>query len=68
MTRIILRAILADPTGIHFPGWEIDVDDDVAATLVATGSWSYVCPPEIRQTETAKPKREYRKRKQEGKC
>ena len=62
MTRIVLRAILADPTGVHFPGWEVDVEDDVARTLTATGSWSYVNPPEVRQQQPPKPKREYRHR------
>lgn len=47
MRRIrLLASCLADPSGIKFRGHEVEMPDDQAAVMVATGQWEYVAPPE----------------------
>jgi hypothetical protein len=74
MVRIQLIAnCLADPSGIKFKGYEVDVTEEKAAPLLATGQWKRVAPPAPEPTEpeapesgewtgepVTKPKREYR--------
>ena len=46
MIRIRLLAnCLADPTGIKFRGYEVEVPEEQAALLVASGQWARVQPP-----------------------
>ena len=41
----LLASCLADPTGIKFRGYEVDVSEEQAAPLLATGQWERVAPP-----------------------
>ena len=46
MVRIrLVASCLADPTGIKFAGYEVEMTDDAAAAMVATGQWQYVAAP-----------------------
>jgi len=66
VVRIRLVAnCLADPSGIRFKGYEVDVAEEQAAVLVATGQWERVGgTPESREPAPAAPGplREFRKR------
>ena len=44
--RIRLTAsCLADPSGIKFRGYEVDVPEEQAAVMVSIGQWEYVGGP-----------------------
>lgn len=53
MRRIrLLASCLADPSGIKFRGHEVEMPDDQAAVMVATGQWEYVAAPAEANPET----------------
>ena len=78
MRRIrLLASCLADPSGIKFRGHEVEMPDDQASVMVATGQWEYVAPPSAKTNSEIPdppiagpsprppfqpPRREYRKR------
>ncbi len=54
MIRLRLLAnCLADPSGIKFRGYEVDVDEERAKPLLATRQWEVVQPPPPAGEESA---------------